>query len=209
MPKSRTFTYLGNQQADFIDEWKGAFNLEAFLDDQFVIQSKSIVYLYDGAQWHRGLASPFYLDDALHFGRIGQKKSHQKYQKVRIFTFPREMTYQDEWSLDYIQKKRIKDFNYDIQGKYQFSIQRGDVLLTQIESLGLQLGTIPFLDFSKQMNGFIQHDIIQLLANLEPQFIKSRIEELKKQIQTNISQRFRNLGLELEGFEVEFIPSKR
>lgn len=209
MAKARTFTYQGNQQAEFIDEWKGAFNIESFLNDQFVIQSKSIVYLYDGSQWYRGLASPFYLDDALYFGRIGQKKSHQKYQKVRIFTFPREMIYQDEWSLDYIQKKRIKDFNYDIQGKYQFSIQRGDILLNQLESLGLQFGTIPFLEFSKQMNGFIQHDIIQLLANLEPQFIKSRIEDLKKQIQTNISQRFRNLGLEVEGFEVEFIPSKR
>jgi hypothetical protein len=209
MPKARTFTYLGNQQADFIDEWKGAFNNEAFLDDQFIIQSKSIIYLFDGAQWYRGLASPFYLDDAVHFGRIGQKKTHQKHQRINIFTYTRDMIYQDEWALDYVQKKRIKDFNHDLQGKYQFSIQRGDVLLTQLESLGLHPGTIPFLDFSKKMNSFIQHDIIQLLANLRPPFINSQIEELKKQIQTNISQRFLTLGLELVQFEVEFIPSKR
>lgn len=209
MNKSRTFTYQGNQQADFVDEWKDAFNLETYLDDQFIIKTKSIIYIFDGAQWYRGLASPFYLDDTIHFGRIGQKKSHQKYQKVRIFTFPREMIYQDEWSLDYIQKKRIKDFAYDIQGKYQLSIQRGDILLNQLESLGLQLGTIPFLDFSKRMNGFIQHDIIQLLANIEPQLIKGRVEELKKQIQSNVTQRFHNLGLEVEGFEIEFILSKR
>ncbi len=209
MAKARTFIYQGNQQADFIDEWKGAFNVETFLDDKFVNQSKSILFLHDGAHWYRGLASPFYLDDTIHFGRIGQKKSHQKYQQVRIFTFPREMIYQDEWSLDYIQKKRIKDFAYDIQGKYQLSIQRGDILLNQLESLGLQLGTIPFLDFSKRMNGFIQHDIIQLLANIEPQLIKGRVEELKKQIQSNVTQRFHNLGLAVQGFEIEFILSKR
>jgi hypothetical protein len=209
MPKARTFIYQGNQQADFIDEWKDAFNLESYVDDQFIIKTKSIVYLFDGAQWYRGLASPFYLDDTIHFGQIGHKKSHQKYQKLRIFTYPREMTYQDEWSLDYIQKKRIKDFSYDIQGKYQLSIQRGDVLLTQVESLGMELGTIPFLDFSKRMNGFIQNDIIQLISSLNPNEIESRKDELKKRIQFNLAHRFHNLGLALDAFEIEFFPSKR
>jgi hypothetical protein len=209
MPKARTFIYQGNQQADFIDEWKDAFNLESYLDDQFIIKTKSIVYLFDGVQWYRGLASPFYLDDTIHFGRIGQKKSHQKLQKLRIFTYPRDIIYQDEWSLDYLQKKRIKDFPYDIQGKYQLSIQLGDVLLTQIESLGLELGTISFLDFSKRMNGFIQNDIIQLISSLNRNEIESRKDELKKQIQFNLAHRFHNLGLALDAFEIEFVLSKR
>jgi hypothetical protein len=209
MSKLRTFVYQANSQSDFIDEWKDDFNLESYLDDQFIIKTKSIVYLFDGAQWYRGLASPFYLDDTIHFGRIGQKKSHQKYQKLRIFTFPREMMYQDEWSLDYIQKKRIQGLPYDIQGKYQISIERGDVLLSQLGSLGMELGTISFLEFSKRINGFIQHDIIQLLANLKPQEIESRIHELKQQIQINIDHRFHHLGLAMQAFEVEFLLSKR
>jgi hypothetical protein len=208
MNKFRKFDYPGNTNSNFVDEWLDIFNEESYLDDQFSMKPDSILFLYDGLNWYRSLASPFFLEDTIFFGRLDKPKSHKKYQKLRLFALPRDVVFQDEWSLDYLQKKRISYLKHEIQGRYRFFIQRGEDLLKNLIPTGFQLGSISFIEFSKRMNEFIQFEIVSSLANLSHQEMTNQLGEIKKTIQSNVSSRFQKLGLMIESFEINFLPSK-
>jgi hypothetical protein len=207
MSKNRHFKLASLDTSLIFQEWKDTFNTETYLDDQFSIPKQTIAYFGNGALWHRSLSSPFYLDDVLHFGKLGQPKKHHKLSGFKVILHPSDTIYHDQWALDYLKKKVIKDFKQDVYGDYQFRITQGSVLLQQITSIGFAIGDVSYLAFITKLNDFLQHDFVRLAST--PRSEDKDTDFLKLEFEKVSRQRFAEWGLQIVEFQTKIVPSKR
>lgn len=207
MAKSRHFQLRTHDHSLVFQEWKDKFNAETYLDDQFTIPKQTIAYFGDGVLWHRSLSSPFYLDDILHFGKLGQTKYHHKLKGFKVLLHASDTIYHDQWALDYLKKKVIKDFKQDVYGDYQFRITQGAKLLQQLTSIGFAIGDVPYLSFITKLNDYLQHDFVRLASN--PGFQDKGTDFLKLEFEKVCRQRFDMWGLQMVEFQTKIVPSKR
>ncbi len=204
--KSRHFQPSFTADDCVINEVKGPYNEQAFLDDAFTIPLGFDAFFYDGKRWYYALSSPFYLDDVLHFNRIGVLKKHKKISPVRLFLSPQQMTFLDRWALDYVQKKKLGITSFDWLGSYKFVISLPNVFLKSLITLGFALGDIPYIQLVSKLNLYIQQDLIAHFrgqASVEPSAIQ-RID-----FETKIRQRFEKWGLTLSEFQLQVNAEKR
>jgi hypothetical protein len=208
MGKFRSYTYKEHHDNDFIIEWVGQFNQEAFLDDQFTINSKYIPYFFDGETWSRGLASPFFYEDVIQTGRIGIAKVHKKVKATRVFLIPKEWIFHDQWSIDYLQKKRIPKISFDVFGEYKINLRDSKLLLLELPNIGFPLGTVSFIEFAKKMNNMIQNGVIAYFLNLENQDDLLQQDKINQSLTKSFSLKFLSFGVELIDFMIKLRPSK-
>lgn len=207
MAKSRHFHLTSHDPSLIFQEWKDAFNLDAYLDDQFTIPKHTIAYFYDGHTWYRSLSSPFYLDDILHFGKLDQRKSHRKVKGFKVLLHASDTIYHDQWALDYLKRKVIPNFKDDVYGDYQFRITQGGMLFQQLSSIGFEIANVPYLAFITKLNDYLQHDFVRLAST--PEVFNKGMDELKLEFTRVVNQRFEKWGLQMSDFQTKIVPSKR
>lgn len=208
MGKFRSYIYKKHHDNDFIIEWIGQFNQEAFLDDQFTINPKYIPYFFDGETWSRGLASPFFYEDVIQSGRIGIAKVHKKVKATRVFLIPKEWIFHDQWSIDYLQKKRIPKIRFDVFGEYKINLRDPKLLLLELPNIGFPLGTVSFIEFAKKMNTMIQNEVIFYFFNLENQEDLNSLNKVNQLLTKSFNSKFLSFGIELVDFLIKLTPSK-
>jgi hypothetical protein len=207
MAKSRHFHLQSHDSSLIFQEWKDAFNAETYLDDQFTIPKHTVAYFGDGASWYRSLSSPFYLDDILHFGRLGQSKNHRKLKGFKVLIHASDTIYHDQWALDYLKKKAIRNFNQDVFGDYQFRISQGGILFQQLTSIGFDIEDVPYLAFITKLNDYLQHDFVRLASSATYQ--GQAVDLLKLEFAKVVQQRFEKWGLQMVDFQTNIVPSTR
>ena len=208
MGKSRQFRLVDFNQSYFIVEWQDAFNQQGYLDDLISIPTQTIGFLYDGITWSRTLASPFFLEDVVSFGRIGLKKSHQVSKAYRIFLVAKDIIYQDQWALDYVQKKRLGQFPFEVYGAYTFKLIQPERFLQHVTDLGLELGNIDFITLTKKLNNLLFHELSLISTQPGIKSLFKEVERIQQRFQESMHDRFLKLGLELVSFNIEFHTAK-
>jgi hypothetical protein len=208
MGKARHFQLVDLNQSNFIMEWQAAFNQQGYLDDLISIPIQAIGFIYDGTSWFRTLASPFFLEDVITFGKIGLRKSHQVTHSYRVFLVLKDTIYQDQWALDYVQKKRLGKFPFEVYGGYSFKLIQPEKFLQQVTDLGLELGTIDYITLTKKINDLFFQELAMLSTQPEIQVLFNEQERFQQRFQESIHNRFLKFGLELVSFHIKFHLAK-
>jgi hypothetical protein len=208
MGKSRQFKFVDFNQSNFVIEWQDDFNQQGYLDDLISIPLPTIGYVFDGLSWFRTLASPFYLEDVIFTGKIGFKKQHLPTKPYRFFIFAKDMVYQDQWALDYVQKKRLGQFPFDVYGDYSFQLIHPERFLKYITDLDLELGTIEYLTLTKKLNNLLFLELASLSTQAGAPLAAHELERNQQQFHDALRQRFLKIGFNLVSFNIEFHSAK-